>query len=153
MLNAGIGRVSHGLRRFLMTTLPDRSDTGEQVCEPQPLSGVRDRGQVPIAYLNEPTEIPGQNQLLSHAPDWTERGRKLDPVNHRGSLRVLTKLVNVPEPPERAFDLLVDEIVRRLHLRDPARHSDRDPEMPGPPGDLFSQGDEAGCDAGDGFFP
>jgi hypothetical protein len=136
-----------------MTTVDLRSGTGHQARYIHPISGLRIRGQVPVACLDEPAEVPCQNKPLGYAPDWTERGRELDAVNHFGSRRVLAELMDVREPPERALDLLVDEKVRRLHPSDPACHAKRDTEMLSPPRDLFSQGDEAGPHAGDGILP
>lgn len=69
-------------------------------------------GEVPIPRLDELLEVAGQNQLLGKAPYGAERCRELDPVNHRGSRPVLAELMDVPEPPKRALDLLIHKIVR-----------------------------------------
>jgi hypothetical protein len=46
--------------------------------------------------------------------------------------------MEVPEPSERTFDLLIDKIVRGLHFDDAARHLQRDAEVPSSPGDFLA---------------
>lgn len=50
--------------------------------------------------------------------------------------------MNVPEPSERTFDLLIDKKVRELHLGDATRHLQLDAEVPSSPSDFLAHGDE-----------
>src|SRR5450830_518824 len=104
-----------------------------------------------VARLDQLLEVAAKHQLLDQTTEGTERCRELDAVQHEGSRPVRAELMNVPEPPKRTPHLLVDEIVRHLHLSYPAGHLQRNAEMMGPPSHFLAQGNQPGGNPADGL--
>ena len=109
--------------------------------------------QEPVPRFDEVPQVAAQHQSLHQPAERPEGGLELDTVHHDRSRRIPSELMNVPEPPERSFDLLVDEEVRNFHRGDAARHPERDAEVPGPSGDVFPQGNQALRHSRDRLFP
>ena len=95
--------------------------------------------QVPAPLLYEAAQVPFKHQLLRDAAKDPQWGSKLDPVGHEGAAVVRLKAVDVPEGGKRSSHLFVGEGVWALQFGDPAGHPQRDPEMPGTPGDLLAE--------------